>query len=197
MKNILLKNKAFTLAEVLITLGVIGVVAAMTIPIVFANVKQHEYKTAGKKAFSIINNAVQAVSLEDGMTPEEYATATDINKQHYFDNLKNKLIVIKTETDAQGNEVIFTNDGFAYHLANPNEIYADINGDNGPTKINTPMAQWKQVEYEDQEDLYDTAGWENVVLSDVFYIGFGEDGKSVILPYIQNASAVAFPTQTP
>lgn len=194
-----MKKNAFTLAEVLVTLAVIGVVAAMTIPIVFANVKQSEYRTAGKKAFSIINNAVQAVSLNDGMTPEEYANATDANKQNYFEKLQSKLIVLKTDTDAQGNTVIFTGDGFAYHLVSPNEIYVDVDGDNGPTKIDTPIAQWKQAEYDDQDDLYDTAGWEDVVLGDMFYIGFGDDGKSVILPYIQNASAIAFPNnqQTP
>ena len=37
---------AFTLAEVLITLGIIGVVAAMTIPIIITNSKSIQYRTA-------------------------------------------------------------------------------------------------------------------------------------------------------
>ena len=197
MKKIILKSKAFTLAEVLVTLTLIGVVAAMTIPMVVTKVKQHEYKTAGKKAFSVMSNAIQALSLNDGMVPESYANASDSEKTNYFNNLETKLIVLKKETNADGKTVLFTSDGFAYHLVNPNEIYVDVNGDNGPTKINDPMTQWKQADYEDQEDLFDTSGWENIILSDVFYIGFDENGKSIIMPYIQNVPAVAFPSQQP
>ncbi|MBQ8460051.1 type II secretion system protein [bacterium] len=55
------KNKtcAFTLAEVLITLGVIGVVAAMTIPTLMANVKGKEYATKFKKEISVLNQMVR------------------------------------------------------------------------------------------------------------------------------------------
>ena len=191
------RKKAFTLAEVLVTLAVIGVVAAMTIPLVFVRVKQHEYKTAGKKAFSIINNAVQTVTMQDGVSPENYINASDTQKATYFNSLKSKLIVINTDTDGDGNEVIYTSDGFAYHLVGSDEIYVDINGETGPTKIKTPMAQWKQADYTNQDDLYETSGWSDVMLTDVFYIGFDEHGKSVVLPYVQNAKAIAFPTQNP
>ena len=54
-----LKRKAaFTLAEVLITLGIIGVVAAMTIPTLVAKYKEKELITKTKKAYSVIQNAV-------------------------------------------------------------------------------------------------------------------------------------------
>ena len=39
MKTTLIKNSGFTLAEVLITLGIIGVVAALTIPTLMTNLK--------------------------------------------------------------------------------------------------------------------------------------------------------------
>ncbi|MBQ8669541.1 type II secretion system protein [bacterium] len=55
-----LSNKsAFTLAEVLITLGIIGVVAAMTIPNLIANVRAHQNRSAFKKGLSTINQAVR------------------------------------------------------------------------------------------------------------------------------------------
>ena len=38
----ILKNRAFTLAEVLITLGIIGVVAAMTIPTLITYTQKKE-----------------------------------------------------------------------------------------------------------------------------------------------------------
>ena len=44
-------NLAFTLAEVLITLGIIGVVAAMTIPSLMNNTQDTQYKSAYKKAY--------------------------------------------------------------------------------------------------------------------------------------------------
>lgn len=44
--------KAFTLAEVLITLGIIGVVAALTIPTLMANNQKTQYVTALQKAYS-------------------------------------------------------------------------------------------------------------------------------------------------
>ena len=46
------KSAAFTLAEVLITLGIIGVVAAMTIPTLIANIKGARIRTQLKKGIS-------------------------------------------------------------------------------------------------------------------------------------------------
>ena len=49
---------AFTLAEVLITLGVIGVVAAMTLPTLIQNYKKHEVETKLAKFYTVMNQAV-------------------------------------------------------------------------------------------------------------------------------------------
>lgn len=50
----MVNKKAFTLAEVLITLGIIGIVAALTMPSLIANYKKQEYVTQLKKAVSTI-----------------------------------------------------------------------------------------------------------------------------------------------
>ena len=52
-----LKRAAFTLAEVLITLGIIGVVAALTLPTVISNYKKQVTVPKLQKAYSTINNA--------------------------------------------------------------------------------------------------------------------------------------------
>lgn len=52
------RNDAFTLAEVLITLGIIGIVAAITIPIISENVQKIILKRQFKKAYSTFSNAV-------------------------------------------------------------------------------------------------------------------------------------------
>lgn len=58
MKIIKQKNKpGFTLAEVLITLGIIGVVAAITIPTLMNSIQDNQYKVAYKKAYSIASQA--------------------------------------------------------------------------------------------------------------------------------------------
>jgi len=44
-------KKGFTLAEVLITLGIIGVVASLTIPTLMANYQKVQYVTGLKRAY--------------------------------------------------------------------------------------------------------------------------------------------------
>ena len=53
-----MKIKSFTLAEVLITLGIIGIVAAMTLPIVIGNYKKQVVSSRLKKFYSIMNQAI-------------------------------------------------------------------------------------------------------------------------------------------
>ena len=57
----MIKNKfkmAFTLAEVLLTLVIIGVVAAMTVPTIIENTKEQEIRSLLKKNHSIIAQAL-------------------------------------------------------------------------------------------------------------------------------------------
>ena len=49
----------FTLAEVLITLGIIGIVAAMTIPTLMTNYRKHIVETRVARTYSIISQAVK------------------------------------------------------------------------------------------------------------------------------------------
>ena len=60
------KRFGFTLAEVLITLGIIGVVAAMTMPTLINQTNGAQYKAAYKKALSAISQGVTLnVALDD------------------------------------------------------------------------------------------------------------------------------------
>lgn len=52
-------KRGFTLAEVLITLGIIGIVAAMTIPTLITNIKGAQYRAQFKKTISTLNQAVR------------------------------------------------------------------------------------------------------------------------------------------
>lgn len=56
---------AFTLSEVLITLGIIGIIAAITIPVLMNNIKDQQLKTAYKKAYSIAANALDMANQQN------------------------------------------------------------------------------------------------------------------------------------
>ena len=59
------KYFGFTLAEVLITLGIIGVVAALTMPALINITNKKELETAFKKQYSILQQAVMTIKNED------------------------------------------------------------------------------------------------------------------------------------
>lgn len=67
-KSFLTKHSrfGFTLAEVLITLGIIGVVAAMTLPALVQNYKEKETVARVKKFYSAFSQAYQMAILEHG-----------------------------------------------------------------------------------------------------------------------------------
>lgn len=54
-----MKRKAFTLAEVLITLGVIGIVAAMTLPVLTKKYQEKILVTQLKRSYSDLENALR------------------------------------------------------------------------------------------------------------------------------------------
>ena len=92
-EKIMTKRFGFTLAEVLITLGIIGVVAAMTIPTLISNTNGAQFKTAYKKALSTLNdeNADTPADI-DGTTNKSMAyilqkrlnSATNITSSYTF-----------------------------------------------------------------------------------------------------------------
>lgn len=61
-------SKGFTLAEVLVTLAIIGVVAALTIPTLLQTTQDLQYKTAWKKTYSVLAQATLKVIDENGGT---------------------------------------------------------------------------------------------------------------------------------
>ena len=65
------KNAAFTLAEVLITLGVIGVVSAITIPFIINNYRRIAYPTQLKAVYSKLLVAQKTINDEYG-TPDTW-----------------------------------------------------------------------------------------------------------------------------
>lgn len=113
------KRFGFTLAEVLITLGIIGVVAAMTIPTLISNTNGAQFKTAYKKALSTLNQAVlMNLALddtdlstlkkdEDGATPDgsmsallgaRLQSATEITDTYFSENGAGATVTVPAVT---------------------------------------------------------------------------------------------------
>ncbi len=60
------EKKAFTLAEVLITLGIIGVVASVTIPQLLQNHQEKTLKSQFQKAYSSLSNMISKAKADMG-----------------------------------------------------------------------------------------------------------------------------------
>ena len=88
MKNIRYKFKiykhGFTLAEVLITLVIIGVVAALTIPTAINRMQREELRSQFKKAYSATAQAVQKMKIDYGDTVYDMNSDTAASFRNRF-----------------------------------------------------------------------------------------------------------------
>ena len=90
------QKRGFTLAEVLITLGIIGVVAAMTIPTLMSTFAKQRTETQLKAFYSRINQTIK-MSIADNGDPDgwveekaySYNEQVDFLKQYIFPYMKN------------------------------------------------------------------------------------------------------------
>lgn len=107
-RGIFMKKTAFTLAEVLITLGVIGVVAAITMPTLIQNYQKQTTVTQLKKAYSEISQALNLATKDYGTMDEwvvdegKFSTSDGAKyfAEHYiFPNLKTVKTCIPTSDD--------------------------------------------------------------------------------------------------
>ena len=96
-------KKGFTLAEVLITLAIIGVVAAVSIPSVISNSNQQQYKTGLRKAVSVLNSAITMNMALEGESPYDNA--------NLFGYLMKHMSVMKSVKNMQTQYLIWANDG--------------------------------------------------------------------------------------
>ncbi len=133
------KKSGFTLAEVLVTLMIIGVIAAMTIPSLMQNTAQQEYKAGFKKAVSMLN---QAVTLNYALDGED---ATSFQNENIFHMLTKRLNVMSTFNG----DTIYTADGMKLVAGKGNGcqtdnnkidgycsvVEVDVNGPKGPNKL--------------------------------------------------------------
>lgn len=134
-----MKN-GFTLAEILITIGVIGVVAALTMSILLPRLEKIKTAAKLKKFYSVIAQATDKAMLEHGDWQHWDYSLT--GEQFYKKYYKNQLTVLSENVTNSGRTVnIKLNDGtcayFNYNTSsriNISNFYWGINTTCGKTK---------------------------------------------------------------
>ena len=100
-------NFGFTLAEVLITLGIIGIVAAMTLPSVINKIQKKDASARLKKFYSAINQAINLSTVDNG-PPSSWSddlTYHDADELYnWFDKyIMQYMVVVKKCKDGKSN----------------------------------------------------------------------------------------------
>lgn len=148
------QHTGFTLSEVLITLGIIGIVAAITIPVLINNIQDAQSKTAYKKAFSTAsqawiraNNDGKIVSRPNWT--DQYSKETNFNAfKSYFNIIKDCNSNNNSDCWAAGDQyageypkssafAFIDNSGMAWSLVSPSngsELLVDTNGFKKPNE---------------------------------------------------------------
>ncbi len=117
---------AFTLAEVLITLGIIGIVAAMTIPTLISNYQKKQTVTKLQKAISVLNQAYK-LSFDDVGEPED---AFSMGSDEYFKQYWSPYLKVSTICTMDSN----------YCGYNNNQPFVSLDGTNANVGLFVPNA---------------------------------------------------------
>ena len=76
------KKKAFTLAEVLLTLTVVGIIASLTIPAMIQGTQDAEFYSAYKDTYQAISQATRMMQNDNAGSLGGFATGNDIKNQY-------------------------------------------------------------------------------------------------------------------
>ncbi len=110
-------KRGFTLAEVLITLAIIGVVAAISIPSVISNSQQQEFKTGLRKAVSVLNSAITMNMAIDGESPYDNANLYGYLMRHMSVMKSTTQLIKEYMIQSQWqNAAFYTTDGMRFEL---------------------------------------------------------------------------------
>lgn len=181
-----MKKFGFTLSEILITLGIIGVVAALTIPALMNKTNDLELKTAWKKDFSDISNILNLIKVErgnldySGESPafqsfiDDFASHAAYTKKSYnfsnwhwtdtWYNLKGEPCRVNTSTPS----IILKNGSIiqvAGNAGNPNtvELLVDVNGKKGPNMVGKDIYGGQFIQSIGVFKAYGTDASQNVI----------------------------------
>ena len=170
----IMKKLGFTLAEVLITLVIIGVIAAMTVPTLMNNTNAQEFRSALKKAVSGVNQALTLNYALEGLSAQDYNSAAAVVR----DVFKVRMSVLTTPgtsldsvcSGASDDTKFTTADGMNFCVTgwstsdastqtgacnsyntkpcgadNAPNLWIDVNGDRKPNRVTTSSNAPKDI----------------------------------------------------
>ena len=167
------KNKGFTLSEVLITLTVIGIIAAITINIIATNSRRTEIETKLKRTVSILNSAMYRATIDYGQASNWPEIRDQESHRAFMEKyIAPYLITLKPLQDANLKSIGYTkvikipNGGNFSKASSITENYPIIILNDGSTLINS-YETYGQFAY-----IFDTNGAKgpNVTGRDVFVV---------------------------
>ena len=150
------KGLAFTLAEVLITLGIIGVVAALTLPNLVANYKKQVLATQLKVESNMLENSFKKIlaneEVDDLNNTPLFDEQVSLNKEYYisqtgFSEIPNdsKMAFVKEVRKKKRSIPIFYSNNGGCFAIKPHrimktepyypQVYVDVNCDKGPNML--------------------------------------------------------------
>lgn len=147
------RSNAFTLAEVLITLGIIGVVAALTLPTLIQKHKKIEYASKLKQFYSMMSQAILISEINNGdkstwsKTPPQFDE--DGNRDLQGDKNANYEFFMKyiapylkyTKETIKQNNTFYLANGTKISMWNGScvDFNVDVNGDKKPNEFGRDM----------------------------------------------------------
>ena len=182
-------SNGFTLAEVLITLGIIGVVAAMTLPALINNTRNLQYKAGLQKAYSVLAQALERMNSEQGFI----ANQENYGMHQFAPALKKYLIQGKDcgNTNCQQNG---TNDDVGLLLS---KVYKTYNGYKG---YNANFDEGQSILLDGMFLMIDNDGSNPICISvDIngYYKKPNRFGHDVFMFQIDNKTGKLIPMGTP
>ena len=100
-------ESAFSLAEILITLGVIGIVTILTLPTIIDNYKKSIIETSVKKFYTTMNQAIILSERENGDRHEWTRINKTLDNEPFWDKYFDKYVTTERMKTLDGKNTIF------------------------------------------------------------------------------------------
>lgn len=194
-------QSAFTLAETLITLGIIGIVAALTLPNLIMQYQKDQTISQLKETYTILNNALENAKVEYGTDINDWpmkndgtsATASTYFAKYYLLPYLKTINICGTNTSNECKHKV----GYISNLTSATKNYYDLSGDSAKYAFTLANGALVSIKFDGFSDTirncqvivrFDINGIKppNIIGKDAFEVelGGGSDGdRNKFIPY--------------
>lgn len=174
----MLKKNGFTLAEVLICIGILGVIAAISLPALQSNVEKQKVGPALMKAINTLEVSSSLALQQNGVRTLDQIVKEDENKGKIFGEiLKNHARFVNIPNSVDYAEVSGVED---YTYTTKDGIFFMADETKAPTDASTPTRAYSGKVYVVYVDINGIKP-PNTIGKDVFLLWL--DTKGVVIPY--------------